>query len=268
MTPISSTILNRTEQVPPVVGLVGGGLRWFEKGVAPPDRPLRLICFPHAGASAFVFSEWHKLLPESIGVLPIQLPGRGERMGESPYRRLTSLLDDICPAILPFLDRPFALFGHSLGALIAFELAKRLEFQHSCVAKHLFVSGHRDPTCPAMHEDLYRLPTPAFVSALRQYSTTLCGLLGDPDALDVFLPILRADFELLETYVYEPGLPLSCPITVLAGRDDISVPHEHLAQWRLQTTVACSIHTLSGDHFFVMTNRGRVVQLIGETLRP
>jgi medium-chain acyl-[acyl-carrier-protein] hydrolase len=241
-------------------------LRWFDRCLLPPDRPLRLICFAHAGASAFVFRDWQKLMPPAIGVVAIQLPGHGERMRECPERRIAPLLRDICAAALPFLDRPFALFGHSMGAVIAFELARLLECDHHLTARHLFVSGHRAPSCPGVRSKIHHLPSPAFISALKQYSDTLGGLLDDPEALELFLPILRADLELLETYIFRPGPPLSSPITVFGGEDDSSVPLSDLDEWRLQTVAACTIQVLPGDHFFVTADQHRVVRLIDQAL--
>lgn len=242
--------------------------RWFECGLAPSDRPVRLVCFPHAGASAFIFREWHALMPASVGVVPMQLPGHGERLREAPFKRLGPLLRSVCAALLPALDRPFALFGHSVGALIAFELARLLEGEHGRRPEHLFVSGRGAPDLPSPRGDIHRLPPAAFVMALCEYSRSVRGLLDDPEAMELFLPILRADLELAETYGYVPRPPLSCPITVFGGEEDETVPPEQLSGWRRQTVRTCAIHMLPGDHFFVITAHRDVVGTIAEALRP
>jgi medium-chain acyl-[acyl-carrier-protein] hydrolase len=252
----------------PMMGHADDRLRWFENGMAPPDRPLRLVCFPHAGASAFIFHEWHALIRGSIGVVPMQLPGRGERLREPPLRRLAPLLRAACAALLPLTDRPFALFGHSVGALIAFELARLLEREHGRTPEHLFVSGRGAPDRPSTRGNIHHLPSEAFVAALKAYNGTLRGLLDNPEALELFLPILRADLELVETYIYVSGPPLSCPITVFGGEEDDTVRPEDLEAWRWHTTRGCSMHLLPGDHFFVTTAPREVVRVIDEALRP
>jgi surfactin synthase thioesterase subunit len=241
-------------------------LRWFERGAPPPDTPLRLVCFPHAGASAFVFRDWHALAPPGIGVASMQLPGRGERLREPAVRRLGPLVRAAGEALRPYLDRPFALFGHSVGALVAFELARLLAREYGRVPERLFVSGRPAPDRPPARRPIHDLPTPAFIDALKDFDPTLRGLLEDPEALELFLPILRADLEVSETWSYQPGAPLDCPITVFGGDADRTVSRDDLEGWRRCTTHECAIHVLPGDHFFVMTRQREVLRTIDRAL--
>lgn len=215
-----------------------------------------------------MFRDWHALVPPSIGVVPIQLPGRGERLREPLLKRLDEVVQSARQAVLPLLDRRYALFGHSVGALIAFELASVLERENGRPPEHLFVAGRGSPDRPASRPPKHQLSRAEFVAALREFSPTLRGLLEDPEALDLFLPILRADLEISDTYVYRSRPPLSCPITAFGGTADDTVGADDLAGWRQHTRSGCTIEHFPGDHFFVTTAPWRVVRAIEGALHP
>jgi surfactin synthase thioesterase subunit len=244
-----------------------GSPRWFEPRVAGGDHRVRLLCFPHAGGSAFVFREWQPALPAAIGVIPIQLPGHGGRLRERPFTRLLPLVDVAYAALLPLLDRPFALFGHSLGAAIAFELARRFEHTHGRRAQHLFVAGRGAPDCAIRRPRIHDLPTPQLVAALRGDGLP-AAILNDPEALEFFMPLLRADLEMSETHHYVPGPPLTCPVSVFGGCDDPWVTLEDLRTWTAHTSAACQVTVLPGGHFFGAAGRQTILRVIEQQLCP
>jgi len=234
----------------------------------PLERPrLRLFCFPYAGGSPVIFHHWPQGLPGDVELRAIQLPARASRMAEAPMPRLDQVLDALEPAIAPFLDLPFAFFGHSMGSLIAFELARRLRRRGQQEPARLFVSAHRGPHVPDPESPIHALPQARFLSELsRRYGTT-AELQKNPDLLELVLPALRADFELLETYKYAPEEPLACPITVFGGKADSGVSMAHLEAWRAHTRGPFDIHMLPGDHFFMHGNQAELLGLLSAELQ-
>jgi medium-chain acyl-[acyl-carrier-protein] hydrolase len=163
-----------------------------------PRAQLRLFCFSYAGGGASVFYPWSQTLPPNIELRPLQLPGRENRLDEPIYRGLGPLLHALAPALQPYLDVSFAFFGHSLGALVSFELARRLRRQHLPTPVHLFVSGCGAPQIRRLDAPIHTLPDAAFIEKLRRFDGTPAALLENPDIMKLFLPILRADFALSE----------------------------------------------------------------------
>lgn len=216
---------------------------------APVDPRGRLLCVPFAGGGAGIFRSWPAAMPFAH-VVPLQLPGRERRLRERAYTAMGALIDDLAPAVVPLLDRPFAIFGHSMGAAIAFELARRLrDLGH--VPAHLFLSARRAPGEPPLHPPLFALPDARLIAETeRLYGPFPDVLKQHPELLAMFLPTLRADYQLLDTWRPADAPPLSCPLTVLGGKDDHAVPPEVLEGWRAQTTGAFRLRILPGGHFF------------------
>ena len=213
---------------------------------------LRLFCLPYAGGSAAgVYRDWRRALPAGIDVVPVELPGRGTRLGELPYTRVESLLTDVLRAVLPRLDLPFALFGHSLGAILAFEAARRLEHAHDARPERLLVSGYEAPDLDRAPERDHLLPDEQFRERIRRLGGTPPEVLADTGLMDLLLPVLRADLAAAAGYAFRPGAPLSCPVTVFGGLDDPEARPSRLEGWRRQTTGPCAIRLLPGDHFFL-----------------
>jgi medium-chain acyl-[acyl-carrier-protein] hydrolase len=239
---------------------------WLPYTQLKPGARLRLFCFPHAGGAASIYRNWADDLPPEIEVCPIQLPGREGRFREAPFTRLAPLVDALTPALLPHLDTPFALFGHSLGALIGFELARRLQRQHGAKPVRLFVSGHNAPQIPDSEPPIHHLPEPQFVDALRQLNGTLEEVLQHAELMELLLPVLRADFTAAETYSYTAGEALECPISVFGGLDDRQTSYEGLEAWRDQTRRECKVHIVPGDHFFLNGSRALLLRAIAQDL--
>lgn len=216
-----------------------------------PEARLRLFCFPYAGAGALIFRTWPDGFPADVEVCSIQLPGRGTRLMERPFTQLSSLVEALAEALVPLLDKPFAFFGHSLGALVSFELARRIRGQYGVHPVRLFVSAGRAPQIPNRDAPLHTLPETEFLAELRRLNGTPGELLDHKELMEIMLPVLRADFAMFETYVYSTGAPLNCPISAFGGLQDRRVSKSDLEAWRIQTGVSFSLRMLPGDHFFL-----------------
>jgi len=228
---------------------------------------LRLFCFPYAGGNALAYRSWAASLPLSVGVWPVQIPGRGRRLDEPPFDRLRTLVQAMGPALRPYLDEPFAFFGHSMGALIAFELARHLRKEYGIEPRQLFISGRRAPSLPPVERPIYDLPEPEFLSALRELNGTPKEVLDHAELMEFMSPVLRADFAICETYEYSDDRPLGSPITVFCGTQDGEVSREQIALWREQTTSGFRLHMLPGDHFFLNTAQGLLLRALSEELQ-
>jgi medium-chain acyl-[acyl-carrier-protein] hydrolase len=230
---------------------------------------VRLFCFPYSGADASVFIRWAEGLPATVELCPVQLPGRGARLSEPLFNDVHPLAESCAAGLLPWLDKPFALFGHSLGALVAFELARHLESRHGLAPLHLFASGCGAPQLPERETDMHALPHGEFIEALRRLQGTPEAVLADPELRELVLPILRADFTICETYAYRDGPPLACPISAYGGLRDSHVGRERLEAWRTQTSGPFTVRMFPGDHFFLNSDRGLLLRILSQDLcRP
>jgi medium-chain acyl-[acyl-carrier-protein] hydrolase len=212
---------------------------------------LRVFCFPYAGGSAGAFQRWFYVMPPGVDVCAVQMPGRANRMHEPALCNLPLLVSTLAQEISPWLDRPFVFFGHSLGALVSFELARYLQKYRACYPTEVVVSGCRAPQAHMTGRTLHKLPEPEFIQALQELGGTPDEILKDPRLMAFLAPSLRADLELFETYEYAPGNPLDCPITAFGGIADGRAPLSELSGWRYQTTSAFSLRKFPGGHFFL-----------------
>src|SRR5262245_43596499 len=198
--------------------------RWIKFYRRALDAKMRLICFPYAGGSAQIFRNWADKLPSNIEVCPVQLPGRGDRLREEPFKHITPLVEKIAQELSTFLKEPFALFGHSLGAIISFELAVKLRREGHRPPARLFVSGRRSPFIQDKDQITYNLPTGEFVEELKRLNGTPKEILDNDELMQVMLPALRADFEMSQTYKSDADRQVDCPITVFGGLEDPETP--------------------------------------------
>lgn len=227
---------------------------------------LRLFCFPYSGAGASIFYKWPDGLPKTVEVCSVQLPGRETRLSEPLFTRLTPLVEATAKALRPHLDKPFAFFGHSLGALVSYELARYLRRHDGLMPLHLFVSGHSAPHLPKVDPPIHDLPEPEFVAELRRFNGTPDEVLEHVELRELILPILRADFEMYETYAHETDHPLECPISAFGGLQDEEVSRERLEPWREHTNGAFSLRMFPGDHFFLNTSQSLLLQALAREL--
>jgi medium-chain acyl-[acyl-carrier-protein] hydrolase len=226
---------------------------------------VRLFCFPYGGGGDSIFRSWQQSLSDTIEVCPVQLPGRGSRMTEPPCTDINQLVRDAGQALAPYLDKPFALFGHSMGALIAFELARHMRSKYSVQPVHLFASGRRSPqtTNEPLDPKLFDSELPAM---LRRNNGTPEEVLENPELMELVLPIIRADLALCKSYVYIPKPPFSFPITAFGGLDDHGVPRRYIEGWREHTIGPFVLRMLPGDHFFLNTSRLLLLEAISKEL--
>lgn len=206
-------------------------------------------------------------MPEAIEVCGVQLPGRGARFREAPIHLLSALVRELTPAFARTVDRPFAFFGHSLGGLIAFELSRALALIGAAQPTHLFVSGVHAPRFRDHERNYHRLDDAGLAQVLRNYGATPPEILDQEDLLALFLPTIRADFAMAESYRYRPGPILSVPITALAGRDDERRSLDQVDGWALETNAEFSTCWFDGGHFFLNPHRAKVIDLVLSRLR-
>lgn len=212
---------------------------------------LRLFCFPYAGGKATSFRGWENSLPNNIEVCPIELPGRGTRMMEEPFTEFSQLIPELTDGIFPYLDKPFAFFGHSMGSIVSFEVAHLLHQKYGLIPVHLFVSGRGAPHIPIKSKQIHKLPEAAFIEELRHFNGTPEAVLENTELMELLLPTLRADFTLVENYFHTPKHTLGCAISAFGGLQDSKVSRANLEAWQQQTTTDFSIQMFPGDHFFL-----------------
>jgi len=232
-----------------------------------PQARLRLFCFPYAGIGVSIFRTWSDGLPADVEVCPVQFPGRGTRMMETPFTQLSPLVQALAQALAPLLDKPFAFFGHSLGALVGFELARQLRRQFGVQPVRLFISAARAPQIPSRSRPIHTLPESEFLIELRRMNGIPGKVLEDAELMQIMLPVLRADFAVYETYVYSTERPLNCFISSFGGVQDHRVSRGELEAWRDQTSASFSLRMFPGNHFFLNTTQPPLLQILSQELR-
>ncbi len=239
---------------------------WFCPLNSKRSADYRLICFPYAGGDGIgIYRKWPDFLPHSADIYAAQLPGRGMRIAEAPFTNVQLAAEALAANLLPFLDKPFAFFGHSLGAKVCFEVARLLKAQAGVQPFHLFAAGS---VAPRMRHDKRRtfdLPEAEFLRSIQDLNGTPHEVLTNRDLMTLLMPLLRADFEAAQTYTYADTGLLDCPITVFGGVQDI-ITFEELEPWQRETTGVFSYYMLPGDHFFINTSRGTLLQKISSHL--
>jgi medium-chain acyl-[acyl-carrier-protein] hydrolase len=240
--------------------------QWFAYVKPNPQARLRLFCFPYAGGSALIFRKWVDALPSFVEVYPVQLPGRGNRLYEEPFNNLDALLEAAAQAMTPLFDKPFALFGHSMGATISFELARLLRREGGTMPLHLFISGRRAPQVPDREPPLYNLPETELFEELHRLGGTPREVLEHPELMQVMLPLLRADLTIAETYTCSTEPPLDCPVSVFGGLQDKDVTREDLEAWAEHTNARFTLRMLAGDHFFLNTSQPLLFRTLSQEL--
>ncbi|MEO0968084.1 MAG: thioesterase domain-containing protein [Cyanobacteria bacterium J06639_18] len=238
---------------------------WIAYAKANPEVRLRLFCFPYAGGSAAVFRDWQNYLPPTIQVCPVEFPGRGSRLMETPFEDITSLVEAMVPGIQPLLKVPFAFFGHSLGALVSFELSCFLRQKYNKVPVHLFVSGRQAPPIPDP-SPMHALSEANLVSELHRLGGTPKAVLESSEVIQLLLPMVRADLKIDEIYDYKTSEPFDFPITVFGGLDDPETTKEGLGAWKEHTIGKFSLQIFPGNHFFINTAQKLVLDSIGTAL--
>jgi len=235
---------------------------WFITFQPKSNAQIRLFCFHFAGSSASMFREWPKLLINHAELVAIQLPGREERFNETLLGNITQVIDLLSSHFNSYTDRPFILLGHSIGALIAFELARSLRSKGLSQPQHLIASGSKAPHILLKNPKIHDLPHPQFITELEKYGGMPSYIINDQELMSLFSPIIRSDFCISETYKYLRQQPFDFPITALGGINDNMCNRKDLIEWQKQTTKAFQCHLFPGQHFFINTAFHEVLAVV------
>jgi medium-chain acyl-[acyl-carrier-protein] hydrolase len=227
---------------------------------------LRLFCFPYAGGTAAVFRNWPRYLPSEIEVCAVQYAGRGGRIAEPLSDDIVAVMNGVYSDLQPLLQKPFAFFGHSMGALVSYEFARRLKREGRPGPFELFVSACIAPQEKLGHEPTYNLPEPEFIADLRRLQGTPAEVLENAELMQFMMPLIRADFKASQTYQYIPGPPLECSLGAFAGLTDDTAPREKVETWSEHTRGSFRAQMLPGDHFFLNTSQALLTRIIAQEL--
>lgn len=229
-----------------------------------PQAELRLVCFPFAGGGSADFRSWRPHCPESIDLCPVILPGREDRITETAYTRMEDLVSDLADNLVPLLSQTrFVFFGYSMGSWIAYALTQELRRREHPLPEKLFVAARRAPHCIDPLPPLSVLPDGLLIAGIQErYQAIPQLLLDDPAALAVFLPGLRADFRILDSYVCSPDLPLPIPIHAFYGTEDPLTPTQDMEAWQDHTSSEFSLNGLPGGHFFLRNCRQDLIRIV------
>lgn len=234
---------------------------WFSDYGHPTEGTARIFAFPYSGAGASAFYHWAQDLRDTdVDFLGFAAPGREVRTSEALINQMPDLIEQLLPEMQAMLDKPFVIFGHSLGGLTAFELTRALQSHGLPMPQHLFISAIRVPNRPSPNPTLHHLPDKAFMQAVNSYGGTSQALLDNPELMQLFIPILRNDFIMSETYEYRAEPLLQCPITVFSGAEDPYAKPDFMALWHEQTADEFHQVIYSGNHFFLHEHRADMLQ--------
>ncbi|PIE58002.1 MAG: putative thioesterase [Desulfobulbus propionicus] len=226
---------------------------------------VRLFCFPYAGGGASIFRIWNDILPEKIEIYAVQPPGRESRISEAPIADVHVLVDELLSSLQDYLDMPFAFFGYSTGALVAFELARELRRKSLPSPLHLLVAAARAPHIPEP-SPLHHLPEEELVEGLKRFSGTPNAILENKEIMRLYIPIIRADLAIEETYNHKKEDPLDIPISAFYGSNDKEGPKDVMIPWNKYTSKEFLIHKIEGNHFFINSSTESLLSAISYDL--
>ncbi|HYO80040.1 MAG TPA: alpha/beta fold hydrolase [Bryobacteraceae bacterium] len=236
--------------------------RWFDRPVNTARAALRLYCFPYAGGSSAMYRSWVGHAPSDVEIVGVELPGRGHRIHEPLLPDLSCLAGEAADAIAGTGDTRFAFFGHSMGALLAFEVARALRAAGRPAPRHLFVSAARAPHFYSTRRPVALMSNEEFISKLKDLNGTPDLVLRDPELMELFLPVLKADFSAVDGWLFRPERPLKVPITAFGGRADPHVGVEALQGWKDHTSLGFHLRMFPGDHFFIQAGERNVLDFL------
>jgi len=245
---------------------IDGMARWLSYAKVATAGPTNVFCFPFAGGGASFFRSWMQFAPPTIAICPMQPPGREERFVERPFDSMDALVRAATDALMPHLAHKYAFFGHSMGALAAFEIVHTLRERGAPLPVHFFVSGAPAPQVASRIPAIHELPADEFLAEIQRYGGVPDEVMQSRELLDLMMPRLRADLAVTGTYVYRERPPLAMPITALGGlRDDVVTP-ELVEAWREQTTAKFTFTPFDGGHFFIHERSREIVSMVARAL--
>lgn len=241
--------------------------RWFHVVRKVSSPRLRLICFPYAGGGIRTYLPWADSLPADVELVAVQPPGRGAFLDTPAFNEMNALVCALYHQILPLLDRPYVLFGHSLGSRVAFELLVQLQRQQQALPKLFIASGSNSPDSIRTKSKTFHLPDAEFIAELARMNGTPQEVLANAELMSLLLPLLRSDFEIAETYRYTGASKFDCPVYILGGVADQDVPVAKLADWGAFFTGKAQVQTFADGHFFIESQQADVVAWLKPVLQ-
>jgi surfactin synthase thioesterase subunit len=226
--------------------------------------PVTLILLPFAGGSRSSYKKFSEGLPASIAINTVELPGRGSRYKEKPLTHLDAMVDDIYDQVSDRLTYPYAIYGHSMGAVLGYLLTRKIIAQQITVPVHLFVTGRGGPSCHFKSHSFYKLPSSHFIERVKLYGG-FTSITGNGKWIQIFEPVLRADFQAVENYRYKEEPPFEVPVTAAIGMDD-TITTAQAEAWKKETSATFELLQFPGDHFFIFKCLPELIQLIERKL--
>jgi surfactin synthase thioesterase subunit len=227
---------------------------------------MNTIWLPFAGGSQSSYLPFKRAVGKRLNMILPELPGRGYRSGEEAVTDIRLIVDDVFEQIIDKIHKPFIICGHSMGTLIGLLLTRKLRDKQLPLPSHLFFTGSPGPSARNLERVRYNLPTPEFIEELRTLQGSPDEVLNDQELMNYFLPILRADFQAVETYAYEQSSPLNIPITVITGSRE-KITQEQLQSWKIESSKGVDFHVLPGDHFFIFHHVDKIMSIVFQQLR-
>lgn len=230
------------------------------------SQKINLFCIPFAGGSYYAYKNFENHVADFINVVPIDIPGRGRRWGKPLLTSMHDMAEDVYQQIKEKLDEPFAVYGHSMGSTVGYLLAEKLiREKKTAIPLHLFASGRQGPPVPTKEKDIYLLPEKEFIEKILAYGGTPREIAESKEMMELFVPIMRADFQAVSTYEYEKTEPLDIPISVLIG-DNEKFTYEEAHTWQAVTKRNIFLKQFPGDHFFIFDHLPEIGSIISRTL--
>lgn len=230
-------------------------------------KKINLFCLPYAGGSRSAYYQYAKISPANLNIIPIELPGRGARFNEPPLTDIHLMVSDVFKQISRQLDQPYAIYGHSMGAILGYLLARKIDAERVNPPLHLFFTGSGGPSMLKKERKLFELERPALTKALKEMGGMPDEILNNDNHLDIFLPILRADFRAMESFEYVQCKKLNIPVSVITGSQE-NISWEKLESWKNETAATVDFRKLPGNHFFIFEYGSTVIELIVNALFP
>lgn len=236
--------------------------RWIYRSGESDDSPaIRLFCLPYAGGGASVYRLWPNCMPPGVELCRVQLPGRESRFREAPFTQMSQAIEPLLTVMKPLLDRPYALFGHSMGALMSFQLSHALTasgYPPAALCVSAWRPPHHSPPNP-----IAGLPDDALVQELQHRYGAMSRAMENPEIIEMMLPVLRADLSVVESVTYSEGQALPCPIHVFGSPEDTWVPSDQLIDWQRHGT-GCDVKLFPGGHFYLNDHAESLATDVGQ----
>ena len=240
--------------------------RWFVVPKSNPEAVIRLFCFPYAGGNASTYTPWSDVLPASTELVIVQPPGRANRIEEQGYTSMQALVLALCDVVLPLLDKPYAVFGHSLGSRVGYEFVHEAKRRAWPLPEYFIASGSSAPHVCREHKKISHLADKEFIEGLKRFGGPTELLLNNNHLLSLFLPLLRADFSIADSYFRGIGQALSCPVSVFGGLKDDDARVDELPTWQSHFEKPIVIEIFEGDHFYIESQWQAVAEQVSKTL--